>query len=135
MMVALRAAVSLATAFVLLVVARHFGTAAGGAIGAYPIFTATLCAFIFTASGGVGVRQVLAGMVQGLPAYFAFVVVFALAGPRFGVVGSTLAGAAACAVYYCLVSARAGAPRTTANQLQDDEMARSSRGRAGAAAS
>lgn len=66
-MVALRGGVSLMAALGLLVVARSFGPAAGGAIGAYPIFTFTLCAVIFAASGQVGVRHVLAGMVRAFP--------------------------------------------------------------------
>ncbi|HWC23025.1 MAG TPA: hypothetical protein VG502_12060 [Flexivirga sp.] len=99
-MIALRAGASLATALGLLVVSQRFGPAAGGVIGAFPIFTFTLCAFVFATSGQTGVRQVLAGMVHGLPAYFAFVLTYALMTPHIGSIGAALAGSLACACCY-----------------------------------
>lgn len=99
-MVAVRATVSLASAVALLVIAHQFGPAAGGAVGAFPTFTVTLCAFICAAAGDIGVRHALTGMVQGLPAYFSLVLTFGLTAQQFGAVGGAVAGTVACALCY-----------------------------------
>jgi uncharacterized membrane protein (GlpM family) len=108
LMITLRAVVSLATALGLLLAAQAFGPAAGGAIGAFPILTFTLCSFIVAASGQLGVRRVLAGMVQGLPPYFAFVLTYGLTVTHLGaLVGSTAAGLI-CASCYLAIAWRGG---------------------------
>lgn len=80
-MIALRASVSLVTAVGLLVVANQFGPAAAGAVGAFPIFTFTLCCFIYAAAGATGITLVLQGMIRGLVPYFVFVLTFGIVGP------------------------------------------------------
>jgi len=99
-MIALRAGVSLMTALGLLLAAQAFGPAAGGAIGAFPIFTFTLCSFIVATSGQRGVHQVLAGMVQGLPPYFAFVLTYGLTITRIGAPGASITAALVCTCCY-----------------------------------
>ena len=109
--IAVRAAVALVTAMGLLAIARQFGPAAGGAVGAYPIFTVTLCGFVFATAGAVGVQRVLFGMVRGLPAYLTFVLVYGLVatplGAEVGVVVATLA----CSTCYVLPVLRSQGPR------------------------
>ena len=108
LMIALRAGVALATALGLLLTAQAFGPAAGGAIGAFPIFTFTLCSFIVAASGHLGVRRVLAGMVQGLPPYFAFVLTYGLTVTHVGALGGSIAGGLVCACWYLVIAWRGG---------------------------
>lgn len=98
--IGVRALVSLATAVGLLVVANQFGPAAGGAVGAFPIFTVALCCFIYAAFGAHGVTQVLSGMVRGLPPYFAFVLTYGVTGPHAGAVGAVGAGTLVCTCFY-----------------------------------
>jgi hypothetical protein len=105
-MIALRAAVSLLTALGLLVIADRFGAAAGGAVGAYPIFTVTLCAFLFAGAGTIGVQRVLLGMVRGLPAYLVFVLVYGLTATHLGVVVGCIVAALACTTCYVLPGLR-----------------------------
>lgn len=98
--IAVRAAVSLITALALLVAADQFGPAAGGAVGSYPIFTVTLCVFLYATAGALGVQRMLFGMVHGLPAYLAFVLCYALvAAPAGPLVASIVATLACCACY------------------------------------
>lgn len=108
LMIALRAGVSLVTALGLLVAAEAFGPAAGGAIGAFPIFTFTLCSFIFATAGKRGVHEVLAGMVQGLPPYFAFVLTYALTGVHLGALGGSVIAGVVCACCYLMSAWRGG---------------------------
>jgi hypothetical protein len=104
--IGMRAAVSLATAVGLLLIADQFGTAAGGAVGAYPIFTLTLCAFIYASAGAIGVQRVLLGMVLGLPAYLVFVLVYGLAASPLGPVGGCIVATLACSTCYVLPGLR-----------------------------
>ena len=113
LMITLRAGVSLVTALGLLLTAQAFGPAAGGAIGAFPIFTFTLCSFIVAASGQVGVQRVLAGMVQGLPPYFAFVLTYGLTVTHLGALGGSIAAALVCACCYLLIAWHSGGRRET----------------------
>jgi len=102
----MRAAVSLITAVGLLLIADQFGAAAGGAVGAYPIFTVTLCAFVCASAGAIGVQRVLLGMVLGLPAYLVFVLVYALTATHLGAVGGCIAAALACSTCYVIPGLR-----------------------------
>ena len=102
-MIALRAGVSLITAIGLLLIAHQFGPSAGGAVGAFPIFTVTLCMFIYANAGQLGVRQALGGMVQSLPAYFGFVLTYGITTPRLGTVGGSVASTVVCTSCYLLL--------------------------------
>lgn len=104
--IGMRAAVSLATAVGLLLIADQFGAAAGGAVGAYPIFTVTLCAFVFASAGAIGVQRVLLGMVLGLPAYLVFVLVYGLAASPLGPVVACIVATLACSTCYVLPGLR-----------------------------
>ena len=117
LMIALRAGVSLATALGLLLTAQAFGAAAGGAIGAFPIFTFTLCSFIVASSGQRGVQRVLAGMVQGLPPYFAFVLTYGLTITDLGALGASIAGGLVCACCYLAIAWHGGRQSADRRQL------------------
>lgn len=116
--IALRAAVSLLTAVGLLLMADRFGAAAGGAVGAYPIFTTTLCMFVFVSAGAIGVQRVLFGMVRGLPAYVMFVLVYGLTAAHLGAALGCLVAALACSMCYLLPGLRVGVDgrATSSNQ-------------------
>jgi hypothetical protein len=107
-MIAIRAAVSLVTALGLLIISKQFGPAAGGALGAYPVFTVTLCAFVFATGGALAVERVLFGMVQGLPAYLTFVLVYALTATPLGVAPAVVLATVACSACYVLQLLNAG---------------------------
>lgn len=93
--IAVRALVALAATGALLISARVFGPAVGGAVGAFPVFTATLCIFVYKKSGVSGLRATLHGLLRGLPGYITFVLVYwAAAGaldPAMGVAAAALA--------------------------------------------
>lgn len=117
--IAMRATVSLLTALGLLMMADRFGAAAGGAVGAYPIFTVTLCAFVYASAGAIGVQRVLFGMVRGLPAYLAFVLVYGLTASHLGAVLGCITATLACLTCYVLPALRAASNRcvTSRNEI------------------
>ena len=121
--IGMRAAVSLATAVGLLLIADQFGAAAGGAVGAFPIFTVTLCAFVMASAGAVGVQRVLLGMVLGLPAYLVFVVVYGMAASPLGPVVGCIVATLACSTCYVLPGLRV---EETTRAERSDQTARSS---------
>ena len=104
---AMRAIAALVTAAGLLAVADQFGPAAGGAVGAYPVFTVTLSAFLYVTAGAGDVQRVLFGMVHGLPAYLTFVLMYGLLATPLGVVLGGLVAILACSTCYVLPVARA----------------------------
>ncbi|WP_308467800.1 hypothetical protein [Rathayibacter soli] len=103
-MITVRAAIALTATAGLLVAAHQFGPAVGGAVGAFPIFTATLCVFIFTKNGLPAMRSTLTGLVQGLTGYVAFVLTYWVATNYLGALAGAIVAAIVCLASYGLIS-------------------------------
>ena len=94
--------VAVLASVVALGLAMRMMRAAAGAVGAYPIFTVTLCALVFATAGAVAVQRVLFGMVRGLPAYLTFVLVYARAATSLGAGVGVIVATLACSTCYVL---------------------------------
>jgi uncharacterized membrane protein (GlpM family) len=111
LVIAVRAAVALAAASGIFATSHVFGPSIGGAVGSFPIFSATLACLIASTRGLPGLRNVLRGLVRALPAYLAFGLTYWMTAPTVGLVGGLVAATVTC----CLTYNAASDPRRPAS--------------------